>query len=553
MRFQRSWVPALVVGVISLASGGWLLQQSGDDRPGVHASARLLEEIHRLITDRYVERVDPAELYQMAIDGMLYELGDPYTAFLDPRDYENLTLSTTGNYGGLGIRIDSQEGWITVVAVLPGTPAERTGLQVGDRIIEVEGESAQDWSTDRAVSVLRGPKGSKVSITVARVGVDKPLRFAITRDEIHVVAIQTFMLDDRVGYVELTTFSREARDELREALDELKARGAESVILDLRRNQGGLLEEGIAIADIFLPRGAEVLATESRLPDQNQVFAAPGEELYPDLPLVVLVGPYSASASEIVAGALQDHDRALILGTPSFGKGSVQTLYGLSGGNYLKVTTAKWLTPSGRSIQKPRDRQAQLSELVAESISMHGEPVAVEVDTTGREVFHTDAGREVYGGGGITPDLIVKSEVLSTRQQLFRSAVVRQGLDVAGAAFQFGVEWAADHPDLPRDFRVTPAMHDAFYRYLTEEVGAEVDRELYDDSREYVDFLLSVWTANAAFGETAALERRVRRDVQVSESVALLNRARSPQELFALARATEAGGEREGVPRDEER
>lgn len=539
MRFQRSWVPALVVGVISLASGGWLLQQSGDEAAGVYGSALLFEEVHRLVADRFVDEVEPSDLYQMAIDGMLYELEDPYTSFLDRDEMEDLRLSTTGNYGGLGIRIDSKDGWITVVSVLPGTPAQRRGLQIGDRIIEVEGESAQDWTTTKAVQVLRGPRGSPVSITVARVGVERPLHFTIERDDIHVEAIHAFMLDDRVGYVELTTFSKEAPDELRAALDGLREQGATRVVLDLRRNPGGLLEEGIQIADLFLPRGAKVVATESRLPDQNHVYSAPGPELYSDLPLVVLVGPFSASASEIVAGALQDHDRALIVGTTSFGKGSVQTLYGLSGGNYLKITTAEWLTPSGRSIQRPRDRQAQLSELMSESISMDGEPVSVEVDTAQAEVYHTEKGRVVYGGGGITPDLIVAPETLTPREQLFRSAVVKGGTDLASAAFDFGVRWAKEHPSLSRDFQVTPAMREAFLSYLTQEVGAEVEPDLYADARDYVDFLIEVWTANAAFGEAAMLERRARRDVQVAESVALLQRAGSPTELFALARAVE--------------
>ncbi len=542
MKPQRSWIPALVVAVISLASGGWLLQQSGQSGQGVVDKARLFEEVHRLVSDRYVDETHPADLYQMAIDGMLRELGDPYTSMLTPEEWENLQLSTTGNYGGLGIRIESKDGWITVVGVLPNTPAERRGLVTGDRIIEVEGESAEKWTTTRAVQVLRGPEGSEVTVTVARVGVDRPLRFTIARAAIHVDAVKSFMLDDRVGFVRVDQFSREARDELQEAIDGLLEQGARSVVLDLRQNPGGLLEEGIAMADLFLPRGAEVVATRSRLSDQNQVYRAPTGEVYPDLPLVILVNDYSASASEIVAGALQDHDRALIVGTPTFGKGSVQTLYGLSGGNHLKITTAKWYTPAGRSIQKEGQHGGNLSDVIAEAVSMDGEPISVAVDTTDREVFRTDRGRVVYGGGGITPDLIVTPDTLTTREQLFRSSVVKSGVSLADAAFQWAVEWSRDRADLPPDFQVTAAMRDAFYRHLTEQ-GADVERDLFDDSSNFVDVLLGREIANASFGEIGRLRHGLRRDLQVRRALALLHDADTPEALFALAQREAARAE----------
>ncbi len=539
MKLQRSWVPALVVAVISLASGGWLLQQSVEQGEGVFEKGRLFEEVHRLVAERYVDETSPADLYQMAINGMLRELGDPYTSMLTPEEWENLQLSTTGNYGGLGIRIESKDSWITVVGVLPNTPAERRGLATGDRIIEVEGESAEGWSTTKAVQVLRGPQGSEVTITVARVGVDRPLRFTIEREDIHVEAVQAFLLDERVGYVKLDPFSREARREVRRAIDGLLEQGAASIVLDLRENPGGLLEEGIAVADLFLPQGAEVVATRSRLTDQNQVYRAPSGEAYQDLPLVVMVNDFSASASEIVAGALQDHDRALIVGTPTFGKGSVQTLYGLSGGNHLKVTTAKWYTPTGRSIQKDHGEEGRLSEVIAQAVSMDGEPVATRVDTTEREAYRTERGRVVYGGGGITPDLIVMPDTLTTREQLFRSTIVTSGVSLTDAAFRFGVRWSQDRPDLRSDFQVTPAMRRAFFEQLRE-TGVEVDRELYEEASGFVDFLLGREIANAAFGETARLRFSLGRDLQVGRALALLRSADSPEALFALAQA-EAG------------
>ena len=534
MKLQGSWVPALVVAGISMASGGWLLQQSVDDGDTVVDKARLLEEVHHVIADRYVEEVSPSELYQMAIDGMLEQLGDPYTSFLDEQDWEDLQLSTTGNYGGLGIKIEEKAGWITVVSVLPSTPAERKGLLIGDRIIAVEGESAEGWSTTDAVKVLRGPKGSEVNITVARIGLDKPLQYTIERDDIHVVAVESFLLDDRVGYLRLNNFSRESRDEMQRAIDDLREQGATSLVLDLRTNPGGLLEEGIAVSDLFLPRGTSVVATRSRLPDQNHTYSAPSGEVYPDLPVAVLVNGFSASASEIVAGALQDHDRALIVGTTTFGKGSVQTLYGLSGRNHLKVTTARWYTPSGRSIHKDHSRDADLSQLAAGAVSMDGDPIDVAVDTTDAEVFRTDAGRIVYGGGGITPDLIVTPDTLTTREQLLRSSLTQQGVELRNAAFRFGVEYAKEHADLPETFEVDSGMRSSFYQYLAEQ-GAEVESDLYEDAAGLVDYYLSLFVANAAFGEKAQLMRRIERDRQVERAVVLLRRADTPRALLTLA------------------
>jgi carboxyl-terminal processing protease len=532
MRFERPWTTALVVGVISLTSGGWLLNQG----TGVNVveSERLLDEVHRLISDRFVDQIEPGDLYQMAIDGMLREIGDPYTSFLDRDAWEDIRYSTTGNYGGLGIRIGEKNGWITVVAVLPGTPAEREGLVVGDRIIEVEGESAENWTPDKAVQILRGPKGSPVNIGIARVGLDQPLRFRIVRDEIHVVQVQSFPLEDGIGYVKLNGFSREAQEELVDAIDGLLAQRSKSIVLDLRLNPGGLLEEGIAVTDLFLDRGLEVVETRSRLPDQNYTYRAPSPQRYEGVPLVVLVNEWSASASEIVAGALQDHDRALIVGTMTFGKGSVQTVYGLSGGNHIKITTARWYTPVGRSIQKDFDHDGAMRNLVASAVTVSGEPVAIpESDDVEREGFLTDAGRTVYGGGGITPDVVVMPDTLTTHEQGLRRAIVTAGVVPRDAAFRWAVKWAQDHPNLRKGFRVTGAMRDGYYDRLSEE-GATVERDLFDRSLGYVDWLLGVELAGAALNEVAQQEARLARDSQVWEALRLLRQAETPEALLSL-------------------
>jgi len=537
MKAERSWTTALVVGVITLTSGGWLINQGATG--GAVESRRLLDEVHRLITNRFVDEVSPDSLYEMAITGMIRELGDPYTDFLDPRDWEDIRYSTTGNYGGLGVRIGAQDGWITVVQVLPNSPALEQGLSVGDRIMEVEGESAEGWSQDKAVSILRGPKGEAVNITIGRVGVDVPLAYRIVRGEIQVRQSEGFMLDGDIGFVTLIGFSRQAQEELVESIDRLLADGARGIILDLRGNPGGLLEEGIQVTDLFLDAGVEVVETRSRLADQNHTYHAPSKQRYPDLPLVVLSNGGSASASEIVAGALQDHDRAVVVGTTSFGKGSVQTLYGLSGDHHIKITTARWFTPVGRSITRKFDRAAAMRNFAASAVSISGVPVAAAPEETEeREAFETASGRTVYGGGGITPDLTVRQDTLTTDEQEFRRVATRGGAMPRNVVFRWAVEWSQQH-EFAEGFEVTSAMRDGVFAKL-EEAEAGVDRALFDRSHNYIDWLIATQLAGAEHGNVAQLRSQAVRDAQVAVALKLLREADSPARLLALATAEAA-------------
>lgn len=550
MRIDRSWAPAVTVAVISIATSGWLLQMGGAGQQEVLASARLFEQVHRLVSERYVEDVSPSDLYRMAVDGMLYELGDPHSVYIDSAQIRNLELTTTGNYGGLGIRIKQVGDWITVMSVLPNTPAQRRGLQTGDRIIEVEGESARAWADTDMVSRLRGPEGEPVTITVARVGYPDPIEFEIVRAIVHVEAITSFMVDPEIGYVRLVSFSKQAMSEVAGAADELLAQGARSLVLDLRSNPGGLLDEGVSVSDLFLPRDAEVVETRSRLEDQNYTFVARNDEAYPGLPVVVLVDGNSASASEIVAGALQDHDRALVVGTRTFGKGSVQTLYPLPGNNHLKLTTAGWYTPSGRSIDMKRNHDGTLTHAggVTDGISLN-----VAADTAGRELAYTDSGRPVYGGGGITPDFIVLPDTLSALEREFGVLLARNNVSLYDMAFRFAVDYSAANPNLTTDFKVTSAMRRDFAELLATEV--EVEDDLYEASTDLIDLQLSRNIASVAFGEAAALQRGLALDLQVAEAVGLLRETDSVEGLFSMAAAeiaardaeVESGALAEGV------
>jgi carboxyl-terminal processing protease len=531
MKIKRTLMAPVLVAGLAMATGGWFLQRGIGEERNIYANARLFEDVLRFVSDNFVDSKQPGELYQMAIEGMLGELGDPHTSLMPARDYERLRMQTQGEYGGIGVQIDRRGGWITVIAPLPGTPGARAGLQAGDQIIEVNGESTKDWDTDMAVSQLRGPKGSKVRIIVARPGVDQPMPIEITREEIHIQAVPSaYVMADGVGYVELVSFSESSTDELRQAIQRLRGEGARGIILDLRRNPGGLLEQGVTVADLFLQRGQLISETKGRAANQNHRMSARTPDQFPGLPVVVLVEPSSASASEIVAGALQDHDRALVLGRTTYGKGSVQTLYPLSGQNWLKITTARWYTPVGRSIQKPYGIDAPHP--------VELDDTQVPTDSTERPEYTTDGGRTVYGGGGIHPDLVIAPDTFIAAERAYRQATLRSA-EFRGAQTAFTVQALRSNPQLQPGFAVTPEMRDAYFRMLNER-GVSVDRAVFDGALRWVDQEIGYELTYSKWGEQAARQRLNADDVQVKTAADLLRRASSPESLFALARNFDA-------------
>ncbi len=537
MRVKRTILAPLTVAAIALATGGWFLQQGVEQERNVYATAQLLQEVVDYVSQGFVDEHDEGDLYRMAIDGMLQGLGDPHTGFMPAEEYENLRIQTQGEYGGLGISIAKRNGWVTVITPLPGTPGERAGLRAGDQIIEVEGESTRGWSDDQAVARLRGPRGTPVTIKVARVGAEEPIAFTIVRDEIHILAVPTkYMVSPSVGYVEMNVFSESSTDELRQAIQELRQQGARGMILDMRLNSGGLLDQGVSVSDLFLDRGDLVVETRSRVRNQNQKLNAVDGDEFPGMPVVVLVGPQSASATEIVAGALQDHDRALILGQTSYGKGSVQTLYRLPDNNWLKLTTARWYTPSGRSIQGPYGIDNPVG-LDTEGLEPGSASLEEERE---RPEYKTESGRTVLGGGGITPDLVVRPDTLTASERtLVETLVQDHAATYPEVRFRFGVEYAETHADLKPGFEVTNDMLDAFYRKLVE-AGVNVDRALFDAGRRWVSAQIGDEITVSKWGVAEARKRANTRDPQVRTAVDLLQQARTPESLFDVAAARTA-------------
>ena len=456
------------------------LAQDAYGRIGQMADDRA--EVETAILRFYVEDVDAGKLQLSQVDGMLNEL-DTYSDFLNEREQEDLRMTTEGAFGGLGIEINAVDHYPTVISPLEGTPAWDAGLLAGDQIIEIENESTYDVKLDIIVGKLRGVPGTAVNIKVRRPGSSEPIDFRITRAEIHVNSVQFHGLlwDPRaegflplgapdwlrnaqgIGYIRLSSFSRGATDEVRVALQDLMAKRARGIVLDLRMNPGGLLEEARGVADLFLPKGRLIVSTKGRAQrGEQRLYSERDPAIPPSMPLVVLVDEGSASASEIVAAAIQDNDRGLIVGRPTFGKGSVQTVYnsqfsgrfGLSFSQnaLLKLTTAYYYSPSGRCIHKPRWRAGKRGAVVSKAAS----------DTA--TVYRTSKGREVRGGGGVAVDVPVQPDVPPA---LFWQLNARQ------LFFNYAVDYAVKHPELdPQTFDVNEAMLSDFRRFVADSVHA---------------------------------------------------------------------------------
>lgn len=524
--------------VLALLAGGWFLQRGVAQEQNVYHQSRLFQEVLEHIADRYVEPVDRGDLFDFAIEGLIQELGDPNTSLLNVEDYENFRIQAEGDYGGVGLEIVERDGYITVVGPIPGSPGARAGIRAGDRIVEVDGTSIRGWSSQQAVQVLRGPEGSSVEVQIQRPAVETPVEFTLERARIQLRSVPTAsLLDGELGYIPLNLFNETSGQEVRAAADSLRALGARAFILDLRGNPGGILEQGIGVADLFLSQRLTVAETRGQSREQNQALRAGSPDRYEGVPLVVLVDRGSASAAEIVAGALQDHDRALVLGTTTFGKGSVQTLFSLTGGNVLKLTTARWYTPAGRSIERaipPGEAESGEEEFTdAAALSLDGQFV-IPPDTVGRPRFESMAGRTLVGGGGIVPDLIVLADTLSAPEQRAVRALYREAGRYTAGVFNQAVDYLQRGGERNPDFQVTDQELDFLYERLAEN-GFGVDRETWRSAARFVRFQLELEIALQGWGEALQFQRRLPHDRPLQRAIELLAGARTQETLFARA------------------
>lgn len=527
---RRSVAAPAVVVVLSALAGAWLLQRGIDRTDNMYVRVRVLQEVIDRVESSFVEEVDPESLYDTAIDAIIGGLGDPHTSFIQAADYENLRIRTEGEYGGVGLEVTDGQDRVTVVSAIPGGPSERVGIRAGDQFVEIDGAPADTMLTDQAVMMLRGRPGTTVTVKMLRPGVEEPIEFTIEREVIRLMAVPfSTMLDGNVGYVPLSAVQETSSDEVSAAVDSLRDEGMRALILDLRGNPGGLLDEGIAVTDLFLEEGQGIVETRGRARGQSGTFEASRPDRYPGLPVVVLVDGSSASAAEIIAGALQDHDRAAVVGETTYGKGSVQSLFQLAGGDVLRLTTARWYTPIGRSINLDRS-EIHPDTTAVPALAISGQAVEVPA-LDGRPEYTTPSGRTVYGGGGIPPDLFVSPDTLSDAEvrgvrRLFMSAGA-----FSQAIFNGAVAYLQEHPDLEPGFGLSADDLDEFFAELSE-WDPEVSRTDFEAAERYVRYHLEREIALQRWGEAGRFRQSLRYDRQVARALEVLSGVDTPEELL---------------------
>jgi len=411
----------------------------------INKSVEVFGKIYKEVILNYVDEVDPEKFIRAGIKGMLSEL-DPYTVFIDEKHSEEVDALTTGKYGGIGISISKFDTSIVVIKVSRGYPADKAGIRVGDVIVQIDSIYVKDKSLDEVRSLMVGKPGTQLKVKVIREGVSDPLVFELTRAEVEVKNVTFYdFIDDGIAYIKLERFSRNAGEELRKAIKNLQSKGEiKGLILDLRDNPGGLLDAAVDVVEKFVPEGSLIVSTKGRKPDAVRNYFSTEKPILLDVPLVVVVNGSSASASEIVAGAIQDLDRGVVLGTKTFGKGLVQTITYLSYNTFLKMTTAKYYTPSGRCIQE---------------IDYFHKPdgVFIQKPDSEQKVFKTKNGRIVYAEGGILPDTIVEEKK--------RSDFV-EALSQRRMFFKFANKFRSENEGIPNDFVINDSVFSRFEDFV---------------------------------------------------------------------------------------
>jgi carboxyl-terminal processing protease len=544
MRTSRFFPVAILAVVLSAIAGGALGGSLIARQDEVAQQYKIFTSALDAIAKEYVDELPPDRLVYGAIDGMLKQL-DPHSSFFDPRSYRQLRERQQGSYFGLGIQIQVLDGDITVMSIFEGSPAYKKGLRRNDVIARINGEDAKGWSADDAVSKLKGPKGTTVNISLRRRGYDGLIDLEIERDAVNMSTVRgAFMIDKETGYVKLGDFSETSNDEVGNALKALSAKGMKRLILDLRDNPGGPLDQAIRISNRFLPKGELIAYTRGRTPNSNEEYRATEDSDYTHQPLVVLVNRASASASEIVSGALQDHDRGLIVGETTFGKALVQSVYTIgsrANGAGLALTTGRYYTPSGRMIQRPWD--GAFDEYL--TYSLRDQSAARTHDSA--ELRYTDAKRKVYGGGGIEPDKFLAGPIEGFNPTRFgRTLWARQTF--ANFADQFVAEGDTrmsaankNQKRIARGFTVTDAMLGE-YKALLKSQKITIDEESFAKDNAFIRAMIHYDIDLALFGVEEARRNLVAKDPQAQFALQQFPEA---VKLTELARARVTGNDRE--------
>jgi len=539
MRTPRFFPVAVLAILLSALVGGFVGSAAQATQDQVSQQYRVFTAALAAIDREYVESVPSDRLIYDAVGGMLQTL-DPHSSFFDPKQYAQMRERQEGRYYGLGISIQVIDGDITVMSLFEGSPAYRSGIRRGDVIARIKGEDTKNWTSDQAVKQLKGPKGTKVAIAIRRPGYDKLIEMDVERDEVNIVTVRgAFMLDPQTGYIKLGDFSETSDREVGDALEKLKAQGMKRLVFDLRDNPGGPLDQAIRIANRFLPRGDMIVYTRGRVANADQDYRGTDD---PDFtgPMMVLTNRNSASASEIVSGSLQDHDRALVVGETTFGKALVQSVYRISEGAGLALTTGRYFTPSGRMIQRPWDNafDEYLTYTLRDQTGSREHAAA--------QLKYTDAGRKVYGGGGIEPDKFFVGPVQGFNPSRFGRSLVSR------SAFQnFAEKFAAEGDTrmsaategkkrLARGFVVSDATIAEFKAFLQSE-KIKIDEEAWKKDLEFIKAMIHYDVDVALFGISEAQKNLIGKDPQAQFALAQFGEAVKLTELAKNRTATKGG------------
>lgn len=515
-------LPLLAVLLAPAAEAQTTRSSSGN---GAETQAEVFRQALEEIADRHRNELSDSALWSRALDGLVESLGDPYASVFTPDEVSAFDEENTGNYSGIGVQITQLNGRVTITKVFNRTPAHDAGLMEGDVIVEVEASDAREWTIDIVRDSIRGPADSDVRVVIDREGFDEPIPFEITRAEVHVPAVQADLLDDGIGYITIDRIARNSAQEvdsvLRDTLSE--ARG---IILDLRRNPGGYLEESLLMSDVFLERGQRLASLRSREPGTmgsmaEESWTARYPARVPDRPIIVLVDRYTASAAEIVTGALQDHDRALVIGERTFGKGVVQSVIPLPHDHRLRITTGSWYTPLGRALDRPRDRD--------------GRPLAEDLDTFPK--IATASGREMYAAGGIFPDVEMAPDTFLVGERRLLEAAAEHEIPL-GTRIQ---EAAFAEAQRLRGEGGRPALSDGAFDDLVQSLMEEgLPQEVLEhaEARDYLAWRTRVTIAERMDALGATVLFRMERDPALAEALRLLRTSDTQAQLFRAAEAS---------------
>ncbi len=501
---------------------------SGDS---VMDQTRKFSEVLSMAVKNYVEEVDTQKLTEAAIRGMLDEL-DPHSVYITAKEMQKVEEDFRGSFEGIGVEFDIINDTITVVTPIVGGPSEALGIQAGDKIVRINDTVSVKYTREMVPKKLRGPKGTVVKLHVKRAGEKDLIVFDVTRDKIPINSVDaSFMIDGTdVGYVTINRFSATTYDELMNAVDRLRAEGMKRLLLDLRYNPGGFLDQAFKIADEIVPAGQKLVYTKGRRPEFDEDFWSTGGGLLENIPLVVMINGGSASASEIVSGAVQDLDRGLVVGETSFGKGLVQRQYQLGDGSAYRLTISRYYTPSGRLIQRPYDDKTKYYQGEGREEGDEGDNISHTADdsTKKRPKYTTIGGRTVYGGGGITPDYIVKQDTIGFLARKLRAKnVFWETADAVMKARgrEIRAAYGTDLQKFLRDFRITDGDIDIM-RSFAKAKDVEWKDEEYRFDEEYLRLAVKALIGRAVFNNNGYTAVMLTADKQAKKAITLFPEAK---------------------------